>query len=719
MFTVLICSNAFLKSVREEHSHVLDLLARNPHCEICPWNPEAITLEEAVPGLEKIVEGRAQWRAIIIQDKDTFGFDHINRRNPFDEVDATKLLTDFNEVEVNDLICDYKWIVENSPDGERDKEAEQLKAEATKKIAESAAKIKQHRQLKRSKYVQATETPLTKLAIWLLGSPLKSEPEGKDFWPQDLMNEDAPIDWDYFTRLAGLRVLPGEFEQYKLDCEKYKILNEHFLSGSLLRRKPSEVLVISERNSKRADDIYCNVKVPHEELEYDNFCDDNLYHDDLRFVICDVDFENQRRTPRAFLSFASFIFLTATNEIPNGVMRRHRVYNGTIRIDEAKARKFFTQYLRKLEATKRMLSKLGKRLKTEDKDDETLSAEDAIKLFESDAKVEVQVRSNAQRKDFMGKTNIGLARDCPRDEYDSWYSFAKATTRKFIRYIREPRRAVKHAVSGDFRKLSTIEDERIFLLDEDRLEDIEFRLQEEELRMVETTTTRIFKTKEYTDKMDEADQAVRKGIAKRLTKLKIFLVTIIALLAFMSGFLPLIFKNRKTMEMIGASMKIVGIAAGVMLLVSIVFMLVMRYLQVRRIKHFNATMHDIFDDIENGLAAFSKYLSHACNVMRAFSIFNYLKSSEDSVSDIICKHLYDIQTKIDGISGLFVSILEIEGIGDTMPYNYDFTKLADYVYEIPYEEINNEIEFLQKDNFVSIPIDYVKEIILEREELYD
>ena len=425
------------------------------------------------------------------------------------------------------------------------------------------------------------------------------------------------------------------------------------------------------------------------------------------------------RTPKAFLGFASFIYLTAVNEMPHGIMRMHRVYNGKLGMDELKVRRFFTQYLKKLKVTESLLLKQANIIKSKRKDDTLLSADQAVELFESDVNIDVKVRSSSKRMDFMANTNIGLARDCPVEEYDRWYDFVKETTRKFIRYIREPRRAVKHSVNGDFKLKSAIKDEKIFLLDEDRLEDIEYRLQEEELRMVETTTSRLFNTKEYTDQMEKADKVVRNGIAKRLTKLKIILSSAIALLAFMIGFVPLLIKNNDSSSAFSATLKIVGGAAGVMLLVSVIFMLVVRYLQVRRIKFFNATMNNIFDDIENGLAAFSRYLSHACNVMREFSVFKYLKSEGDPAYNILRKHIFDIRTKIDGVNGLFASMLEVDGLDDTMPYNYDFTKLQDYVYDIPYEELDNTIEFLAKDNFVSIPIDYVRDITLEREELYD
>ena len=100
MFTVIICGNALLNKINTEHSHILDLLAHNPNCVICPWYPDKETFEEAVPGLNEITAGRTNWRALIIQDKDTFGSEIINKRNPFDVVDSLKALTDFGEKEI-------------------------------------------------------------------------------------------------------------------------------------------------------------------------------------------------------------------------------------------------------------------------------------------------------------------------------------------------------------------------------------------------------------------------------------------------------------------------------------------------------------------------------------------------------------------------------------------------------------------------------------------
>jgi hypothetical protein len=54
-----------------------------------------------------------------------------------------------------------------------------------------------------------------------------------------------------------------------------------------------------------------------------------------------------------------------------------------------------------------------------------------------------------------------------------------------------------------------------------------------------------------------------------------------------------------------------------------------------------------------------------------------------------------------------------------LPYNYDFSKLDDYVYEVPYEVIDTSVRFITRDNVVSVPIDYIIAVDLTMEELYD
>lgn len=702
---------------------MLDLISRNPDCALCPWDPEGATLEEAVPGLDKLTRGRLEWRAIVLKDGDTFGYESIDKRNPFDLVNAVKALNTFGEADINDLLDEYEGLDELDPKTDEEKEKlsqrkQELDAVINQKIAESAAKIEEFRKRKRENYQRAAESPLVKLAVWMAGSPVHNPPEKNDLIPEELLEKDCVVDRAYFETLKKVGYLPAELEQYRADCYKYECLSGSMLTDAVLKKLPEQVIVLAERLADRADDIFQEVKVPHEELEYNNFCDDNLYSAALSFVVFDVEYESRQRNAGSFLRFSSFLHMLAINDLPDSALMNRRVYSGHIRINEGNARRFFTKYYRKLNATKRLLNRKLRELKVE-REETQLSDEEVIELFESDMEIPVTIQRYSERTDYLAGTNIGLSKDCPINEYDHWYNFVIETTKKFVRYLREPCRAVKNAVKGKFRDVSVIDDERILYLNEEKLEDIEFRLQEEEQKMVETTTARVFQTKHYTKQIEQADKVVREGIAKRMTRTKALVTGLIAVVAFVFGFLPLILRNLKDVETLVATFKIVGIAAGGLILIGLVFLFVQRYLQIRRIKHFNAVIHDIFDEIENGLDAFSRYLSHAVNVMREFSVLDYHKKPHDKLANTLKKHLSDIQHKIDGINGMFVSIAEADDDIGEMPYNFDFTQPEDYVYDVPYDEVEAKIPFIVPDNYVCVPIDYVLSVELRREELYD
>jgi len=169
LFTVIICGSPLIKNIKHSCSHVLDLLLQDRECAILPWNPEAPSLETAVPGLEELVSGKPHWRAVVIEDADTFGFAFSDKRNPFDVVGTTPVLPDFAEKEIFELLEEGK------------EEA------AAEKITPCAAAVEAWRDKKLQNYVRATDNPLTRLAIWLLGAPVKEAPVIEDEWQQHML----------------------------------------------------------------------------------------------------------------------------------------------------------------------------------------------------------------------------------------------------------------------------------------------------------------------------------------------------------------------------------------------------------------------------------------------------------------------------------------------------------------------------------------------------
>ena len=207
-----------------------------------------------------------------------------------------------------------------------------------------------------------------------------------------------------------------------------------------------------------------------------------------------------------------------------------------------------------------------------------------------------------------------------------------------------------------------------------------------------------------------------------MTKKKTMFIGLFAVLAYLVGFLPLVFGNLNTTKSFLFSLIVTGIVLGVFLVIGFIYLFVLRHKLVNRFKHFNYVMSGILKEIENGVNAFSRYLSHACNVMREFSVLNYSESSYKKKQHILSNHKRIIGEKISEVNELFSTYIDSDDIRLTYeaePYDYDFTVLKDYEYDIPYSEVRKDIDFLQEGNKIVIPVDYVETFTLTREELYD
>ena len=56
---------------------------------------------------------------------------------------------------------------------------------------------------------------------------------------------------------------------------------------------------------------------------------------------------------------------------------------------------------------------------------------------------------------------------------------------------------------------------------------------------------------------------------------------------------------------------------------------------------------------------------------------------------------------------------------EVVPYDYNYTVLKRYSYEMPYSGDMKEIDFLQSGCRIEIPVDYLEAVTMRREELYD
>lgn len=680
MFTVIICDEHIIKDCYHKYHIYLKPFFDNDNFAFCAWNAKAETLDEALPKLKAIIQHKKEWRAIVVNDSSTWGFEGVNKRNPFDYVDSKKKKYQFSSFE----------------------------------------QVKDFRETENALFDKALSNPLTKLSIWLCGTPVNTPPIlCYDKAKEEVDNVDSGE--AYYKLLEELELKSSDVEIDWSRNLKFSKLSENFELRGELFNPPKSVTTIAERAKNVDTELAELAWTNHTEFDYSQFYIDNLYPEKLRYLIFEVSYIKGRRNENLYFNFLTTIMLLATYDCPQGVLRSNRVYKLDMQIDAECVRDLCNAYNSKLYSTLAKIDEISKNLK--DKESQPIDKYTAEECFESNVTVPIEVVTKESRDNLKANfSKIGLSKDCPSDEYEYWDDQFHTINKYFIRFLREPRRAVKTATKEDFRTMNQIEDERALRLNEYQKEDVMYVLEEEERNMLATSTTQLFNTAQYNKKMREADKEIRRGIAQRMTKKKTMFVGLFAVLAYLVGFFPLFFGNFNTTKSFLFSLIVTGVVLGIFLVIGFIYLFVLRHKLVNRFKHFNYVMSGILKEIENGVNAFSRYLSHACNVMREFSVLNYSESSYKKKQHILSNHKRIIGEKISEVNELFSTYIDSDEIRlayDAEPYNYDFTVLKDYEYDIPYAEVRKDIDFLQEGNKIVVPIDYVETFTLTREELYD
>ena len=524
-----------------------------------------------------------------------------------------------------------------------------------------------------------------------------------------------------------IRLIGGEDPRYTdpemvendvCNYKKYLVLSSLEQGFLLLDKKPAEVRCVALRCFD-TETYYNSVRHKPTALStYSGFAENNLYAPSLQFFVYDIMNRDDKRYHMAYLKFLSFLLVFAANDIPRGAVSGGFLYRVECNYNDGGFEEICQRYLNKLCATRARLENQIhdiSQIRGQQLDDFL-----AEQTFEAPVVVPVSIRSSRSKDDLKAKSQIGLSRDCPQDEEGSWEHQRKSIAKNLVRYLREPRRAVKTAAKGPFRELNAVSDERILNLNEYQMEDIVFKLEEEERRMVETSTSHIFDTEEYNRKMDEAGKKVTDRITKRMTRRKVFAVSAVAAGVYLIGFLPLFISQLNTVGTVGTSLMLISACMGSLFCSGLVTLFVFRHELKKLINEFNRLMSGIGREIDDSLGIFSEYLSHACNVMRKFSVINYDKHPQNDAIAVLKKHKFDVEKRIRMLTDRYAPYLDTANVDlKAEPYLYDYSRMTDYDYPPDEGNVLQPVTFITQNNSTDVPVGYLYSIIAVKEDLYD
>ena len=738
MYTVIIAERKFIDLYEELSVFIKPLLS--PEIVFCEWDRNGKNVYEMLPDLKKLTEFHKEWRALIVNQ------DGLDKVNPFDFTgykDAfpgpaphgsmEKLLErraarieSFQQATANPLtrlttaltgIPSFNYLIEDDAtlesllSGETDLRVYMLRSQLVElKLPETAARLDSYGRTPLLRFC-AAETADELIDAVRTGNAEKII----EIVPLELLPE-------FIFQIGNADVMHSDVEYNEGLVEntvKNKILQAMAKDFTLKDTLPAEVFCFSPRTCDYESYMHAIGGVISDEMQYSRFSEYNLFHDKLKFMVYDLVPADSNLYATEQMKMVCCALVVAANSLPGNSMVPTRVYTVKLDMDEGAVRQTFSDYLGRLKATSDLIMEIRRDL---DRDAaEPLDNRTSKELFEQERHIPVNI-TEYKRSDFYVENNdIGLANDCPQEEFSYWGMQYNSVLKRFNRFLREPRRAVKSAVTGPFRDANYVNDERIFRLSEFQREDVEIKMLDEEWEMTQTNPPGLMNDEVYKKQLSDADEEVRKEIAKRMSKIKTLIFGGIAVAAYAAGFIPLFFGNLNNKKSFMFCMLMTLLALLLFAGAGVGYLFKKRKELKQRFAHFNFVISGVFGQIEANLARVAAYLGHACNFMRGSSVIYSEESEVEKKRRILAHHLNCVKEASDRATELLSKFMDCNGAVtlDADPYLNDYTAMGVYEYPVPFNPVGRNIEFLQPGHVVTVPTDFIASVRISRVELYD
>ena len=696
MFTVLIAEKHYIDAIRLENKLFFEPFLENKELAFCQWNPSGQTLKEAVPDLIDTIGRKKEWKAVIINN---YTKETMPGKNPFDVVAWDEISSLPQPPQVPD-------------DGETWDEWEE-----SWRLYYDNLKI-----AKETVYKKSLEFPLQKLSTWL---NFKAE----DYILKDVSEKDDVYDWALNEIGRGeinpaVRLERLEREQYRIELKLKEMLRRDFVSDATFDiAYPREIYCISERTSCNDffnPESYWNIRSKN---EYSEFCDRNLYFDKMRFLVFDILPETHKDYRCEKIKFLWTILIFATNTVPMSTMEARKLYVIESKNDDKPLFTLITSYDKKLAATYEVIDNEIEHIYSEVPG--ALTDKSAEALFCTPSNVEVNFDESCDFDSLYAECDFDLLPISTEQEIANWQESLNSSKKSYVNIIRQQRRAVKKGVDR-LSVGSELSAGSVSRLTPFQLDDIREFTDHAENEMVSSIPPNFKKESEYDEMMEEKSKIIKDVLSKRITRFKAITVGVIALLLTSMLYVPFIAANLSEPKYITTSVVLLGLMVAILGVVLFITLFFLKRPLKSAVRDFDDAMRQVGDDINGNMQVYSRYFSLSCDVVRGHKVQNFASDKFDEYTKSIRirrKHQEDIRKTRAQLEEKYHDF-----IGDSkyyensmiQPYDYDFEKKVEYSYSAPFiVGFCKIIDFLEAGNGVEIPMGYITEIMVRKEEIYD
>lgn len=642
---------------------------------ICNWNESGTDIASSVPDLYKLVKGKKEWRAVIVNTDSLFGYDNSivpDVKNPFDYSKTDQEVAPHESpvpiIRLSHMLCGYSNVIQKQY--EKGFQYEEYSAEAGCRV------------------------------------PVKVK-------AAELTDEDIQALADNHEDLKDIFIEKDIPEEYKVAAEALS-KKYHFAET-----RPEKIALISTRTDFAGDEARMVIESWKDHLEMTSslFCERNHYPSVCRFMCFDFTNSDNSLFDKQLLEFWMSVLTLCLNKIAASYLQAYRLYRIDVGIDNDSFSKSINGHLDGLMAAKRYVEKQL-----------SLKPELSFNINEEIVKKEdipCSVESTSTSNLIVSRAKIGFATDKPTNEFAYWNDEERDKHKNLETYLKGPRRAIN--VSANL--LRTISDsykEKTYVLDEFQIDDVNESKYEYEKKILANDIGNTLDKKKMMEELDEKSKKIRKIISYRMRFSTIVIISVIVIFLILLGCIPYIVYGFKSTHKIMPFIEITSLMTLLSLLGGVVVLFIQRNRLRSAINDFNNVMRKIIAKINTYASDFSKYFSDVCTYMKAKSIvknvqtnsvayndkLSMLKLHENAIDEAISKDLgwvsaFDVKRKseyIDNVTGIF---------------DPHIRPSDSKIYYVAVSEDDTEIQVNESGYYIHTPYDFVSHFILEREDLYD
>ena len=548
--------------------------------------------------------------------------------------------------------------------------------------------------------LKESEVPLVRLTHILAGVPM---PE-TEFEPAIICEEGKAPRTVY-------RPVENESEM-----ATYRDLTEKY---SFNGKKPTSVILLSVRENFRSNTIH-DAWTSHTESGSSEFWKRNQYPDKTRFLVFDFDRQGPVKRIEDEFRFWTTLLLLSVNQIDASVLQAYRLYHADSVIDTQRLGSHFQNTVNHL---RRARNKIEDEIKRGSSTRYMQNPE--YPHFRLDIPVGVEMPKNDERE--ISKSSFGLLSDGISSDIGEWDMKKKALEKSLDECARSADRELD-ITAEKTRDVCSYEENEVYEITRYQREDLareSFELCDE---IIETQGDLPTGNISSDENIVKADKDVRDHLKRRAAKGPVTLsLTASLVLILLCGIPELIkyFRGESEISLINIILSDLGIFA-IIAIFGICALIFQKLSLNKSIKSYNHLIAAAFNRITENASNYSSYLSAIASDCRANSFLHIterIRLRQNNSHHSKFKLMKSIDLMLYKIKMWSKAFYLCPDFSMVLPDNKDVWDINIQMIEqslyITANEKKAKVEVNSSGSYIDSPFDFVTELDIVREELYD